>query len=1260
MISKYSVKKPYTVVVAVILTILLGVISFLGMKTDLLPSLDLPFVVVITPYPGASPEKVEQLVTRPLEAALGTSSGLSSMNSTSNENSSMIFLEFVQGTNMDSVMIELSGSLDQVKARLEEGIGTPILMRISPDMLPIVVASVDVEGMSLDELSAFTEEEIMPSFERLDGVAAVTGSGLVVSQLEVSLLPEKIAVLNERVENHLLAELAKNETELKNAMASLETGQKTLAEESQNQKEQVAKASVELSSAMANLNALLAEEAKLTAEKAALEATRDQLRSVLDMNTIFTALFPEGTENLTLEDLQLILSSMESGAPEAMEGMTEEMISGLSEQVQEAVKTLVAVELELSSLNVRQMTLSAMKPQLQKGLNQSKAAAEQLEAGKITMAVELAKAEVQMATGKTELEKGLAAFEDAKKQALESADLTGILTEEMVKNILMAQNFSMPAGYIEEGDGQILVKVGDAFEKPVDIRDLVVFSMEPIGDIRLSDVAEVEKRDNSDEIYTKINGNNGVLLTFQKQSTSSTAEVSDLIHSEIGKLEGQHENLSITPMMDQGEYIDMTTSSVMENLLFGGILAILVLILFLRDLKPTFVIALSIPISLTFAVVLMYFSNVTLNVISLSGLALGVGMLVDNSIVVIENIYRLRKEGMPAKEAAITGANEVAGAIFASTLTTVSVFLPIVFTEGISRQLFTDMGLTIGYSLIASLIVALTLVPSMGATMLKTTSEKEHKWFDKTVKRYEKLLETALKYKMIVVLFAVGLLGLSIYLTTTMGTAFIPEVDSPQMSASYEAPEGLETDEVNALNDDIVERILSIDAVETVGVMRGGGSGFMGFGGGGGGNNGDASTFYILLKEDRSLTTKEVERLIYENTKDLGGDMSVSANNMDISAFGGSGIQVKVEGFDPDEMAVLAKDVAQVLSETEGTEDVTTGLEDAGEEIRITVDKVKAIREGLTVAQVFAEVSKALSQEMTATQLTEMGASYPVVLLKPIQEGLNRNTVGDLSMVVQQRDGSEKTVILKDIATVEVTESVQSISRENQSRYMTVSASIKDGYNIGLVGREVEEKFASFEVPEGYKITFEGENETINDTLGDLVLMIALAVVFIYLIMVAQFQNLLSPFIVLFTLPLAFTGGLLLLYVAGMELSIIAMLGFLVLAGVVVNNGIVFVDYVNQLRERGVEKHEAILKTGATRIRPIIMTALTTILALTTLALGYGSGAEMMQPMAVVTVGGLTYATLLTLFVVPVLYDLFVREKKKNSMENEASEEVPS
>jgi len=1258
MFSKYSVNKPYTVVVAVILTIVLGVISFMGMKTDLLPTIDLPYVVVITPYPGASPEKVEQLVTRPMEGALGTTSGLSSINSVSSENSSLIFMEYVQGTNMDSAMIELSGSIDQVKARLDEGIGAPILMKISPDMLPIFVASVDVEGMELDELSLFTEEVVMPSFERQEGVAAVTGNGLVETRLQISLVPEKILALNERVKGNIQTELAKAENELISAQEALAAGQKTLASESTNQKDQIAKASTELNSAMGNLNALLAEEAILTAEKAALEATSAQLSSLLDMNAVFESIFPAGAENLSPEDFQAILDSIQTELPAEMEGMTQEGVEQLSDQAMEAIKTLIAVELDLQSIGIRQMTISAMKPQLESGLNQAKSAYEQLEAGKITMAVELAKAEVQMQTGMAELDKGLVAFEESKEEALNSSDLSNILTEEMISNILKAQNFSMPAGYLAEGDDQILVKVGDDFQEPQEIDRLVLFSMEPIGDIYLNEVAEVGKMDNSEDLYTKVNGNNGVILTFQKQSTASTAEVSDAIDNEIVRLEAEHAGLSIRPMMDQGDYIDMITSSVMQNLLLGGLLAILVLILFLRDLKPTFVIALSIPISLTFALVLMYFSNVTLNVISLSGLALGVGMLVDNSIVVIENIYRLRKEGMPANQAAIQGAKEVSGAILASTLTTVSVFLPIVFTEGISRQLFTDMGLTIAYSLIASLIVALTLVPSMGATLLRKTSEKQHKWFDGTVRAYGRALSTALRFKPVVLLIAVGLLGVSILGVTRIGTAFIPEIDSPQMSASYEAPEGLTTKEANDLNDELLERILTIEAVETVGVMRGGAGGFMGFGGGDM-QGGNASTLYILLKEDREMSNRDVERMIYEVTDDMGGEVSVTASNMDLSALGGSGIQVDIRGYDLDTMAEIAKEAAVLLEDTEGTEEVTTGLEDAGEEIRIEVNKDKAIVEGLTVAQVYAEVAAALSEEITATQLTEMGTSYPVVLLKPGVDGLSRENIGDLSMEVTQRDGTEKTVILKDIADISVTESVMSISRSNQSRYMTVSASIADGYNIGLVGRDFEDKLSSLSVPEGYEVTLEGENETIRDTMKDLVAMILLAIVFIYLIMVAQFQNLLSPFIVLFTLPLAFTGGFLLLYIVGMELSVISMLGFLVLAGVVVNNGIVFVDYVNQLRARGMNKREALLQAGATRLRPIVMTALTTILAMATLAMGYGSGAEMMQPMAVVTVGGLSYATLLTLFVVPVLYDLLNREKKRTE-EDESGSETPA
>ncbi len=1277
MLSKYSVRKPYTVVVAVILTLVLGVISFLGMKTDLLPSVELPYVVVITPYPGASPEKVEQLVTEPMERGLGTASGLNSLQSVSGENSSMIILEYVEGTNMDSAMIELSGTIDQVKGTLEEGIGSPILLKLSPDMLPIFVASVDVEGMELDELSRFTEDIVMPSFERQEGVAAVTASGLVEDRLEIVLVPEKIAALNKKIIATVETELDEAKSELLEARASLVDGQKTMARESSDQKEQIAKASTELSSAISNLNALIAEEASLTAEKAALEATRDQLRGLLDFNALFERVFPQGAASLTQADLQGFLASIQSGLPDGLLGagapddpgstvhgstsadpsvtggfeqfgdLDPEDLTLLLEQAREAVRTLIAVELDLQSIKVRQMTIAAMKPSLEKGLKQATGANEKLEAGKITMAVELAKAEVQMQSGLTEIDRGLAAFDAQREEALAQSDLAGILTEEMIANILKAQNFSMPAGYLKERDGEILIKVGDDFATPREIDRLVLFSMEPVGDIELWEVADVAKADNSAELYTKVNGNNGVLLTFQKQSTASTAQVSDAIDAEITDLEAAHPGLRIRPMMDQGDYIDTITDNVMQNLLLGGLLAILVLILFLRDLKPTFVIALSIPISLTFALVLMYFSGVTLNVISLSGLALGVGMLVDNSIVVIENIYRLRKEGMPADEAAIEGAREVSGAIVASTLTTVSVFLPIVFTQGISRQLFTDMGLTIAYSLLASLLVALTLVPSMGATILRKTDEKQHRWFDSTVGAYERALGWTLHFKPVVLLVAVSLLGLSIFGVTRIGTAFIPEIDSSQMSATFKAPDGLTAAEVNALNDDLMERILAIEAVETVGVMGPGSAGFMGFGPMGGRDSGDASTIYILLRDERAMTNRDVEAAIYATAADLGGDVSVSASNMDLSALGGSGIAVDIKGFDLDVLAGIARDVAVIARETAGTEAVLTGLEDAGEEIRITVDKDKAIVEGLTVAQVFAEVSAALSEELTATQLTEAGTAYPVVLLKPGLSGLDRTTLGDLSMDVTLRDGTEKTVVLDDIADVAVTESVRAINRTNQARYMTVSAGIAEGYNIGLVSREFEANLEKLNVPTGYEVTLAGENETIRDTMRDLVLMILLAIVFIYLIMVAQFQDLLSPFIVLFTLPLAFTGGFLLLYLAGMELSVIAMLGFLVLAGVVVNNGIVFVDYANQLRARGIAKHDALIRGGATRLRPILMTALTTILAMVTLALGYGSGAEMMQPMAVVIVGGLTYATFLTLFIVPVLYDLLSREKPR-------------
>lgn len=953
---------------------------------------------------------------------------------------------------------------------------------------------------------------------------------------------------------------------------------------------------------------------------------------------------------LALDDASFEAFKTQAGAlpgGEQLAALTKESLTQLRDAVLRADTRLPEVEAELSNITTRLAVISGMKPALEENLKKAQDAYAELEKGKMTAVNELTRGEVTLSTTKTQLEDAEQKLADAQEQfdqardaAYKKADLSGVLTADMLGNILMAQNFNMPAGYITEGEEQYLVKVGEEYASLEELENTLLMHMDVdgVGDVRLSDVADIALTDNAGESYAKVNGNDGVVLSFQKQSTASTATVSQRINSAIAQLQEQNPGLHITPLMDQGDYIDMVVGSVLSNLLWGGLLAIIVLIFFLKDAKPTFIVACSIPFSLMCAITLMYFTDVTLNIISLSGLALGVGMLVDNSIVVIENIYRLRSLGVPASKAAIQGAKQVSGAIFASTLTTICVFLPIVFTQGISRELFTDMGLTIAYSLLASLVVALTLVPAMGAAVLKNTKEKSHRWFDAFVEGYQRLLGWALRHKAPVLAGVTALLAISIFLTTQMGTAFIPAMDSPQMSAKLTMPRGAAQQDAYAMADTVMERIAAVDGVETVGAMSGGSgmSSMMG-----GSSSGGSITYYILLSDDRTATNADVSAAIEAQVADLDCTVEVQESTMDMSALGGSGVELVITGRGLDEMNAIADDLRGILRSTEGLVDISENSVTGNPETRITVDKYKAMQHGLTVAQIYSELAAELKAENTATTLTLDGTDTPVVVVKPAGQAPTRGNIMDHAFTVTNAEGEEETVRLYDIAAKQETDSVSSINRENGARTMSVSAGVDARHNIGLVSRELEKKLADYELPEGYTVEIAGENETINSAMTDLVKMIALAVVFIYLIMVAQFQSLMSPFIVMFTIPLAFTGGLLALWLTGSELSIIAMLGFLVLAGVVVNNGIVFVDNINQLRLAGMDRTEAILETGRTRIRPVLMTALTTILAMSTMALGIGDGAEMTQPMAIVTIGGLTYATLLTLLVVPVLYDTF-------------------
>lgn len=1126
MIPKFSVKRPFTVAVGVILVLILGFVSFKNMTTDLLPSIDLPYAMVTTVYPGANPEKVEYSVTKPLEQALATTSGLENISSTSSENSSTVMLKFNKNINMDSAMIDMSGKIDMVKGQFEDSVASPIIMKMNPDMMPIMMLSVDIENMNIKEVTKYVNEKILPQFERIEGVASVTAMGLVEDQLKVTLDKEKIDKINQRVLSTVESEfnkqqkvLDKSRDDIKNSKSAIEKGSKEL------------------------------------------QKGKEQLQSAVDK----------------------IGMSRSEGTSLAKKGL--EAIDGL--------ETLKNKEKELSN------------------------------------------ASAKLKQGEEELNKAQVKMDDAKAKAYKGADIKNKINAAMIGKILVAENFSMPAGYVKEGETQYTVKVGDKFKSAKEIEDLLLFKDEKtIGSIKLKDVAKVEFTDNSDKTYTNINGNEGVMLTFQKSSNFSTSNVTKSINKTIKSLSNENKNIHITTLMDQGVYIDMIIASVLDNLIYGGILAIIVLLVFLRSFKTTLVVAFSIPISVLFAVVLMYFSNITLNIISLSGLALGVGMLVDNSIVVIENIYRLRNQGMSIKKAAVYGARQVSGAIFASTLTTICVFLPIVFTKGVTKQLFVDMALTIAYSLIASLVVALTVVPAMSSSLFTSVYDKPHRLFDKFVDSYEFILRKSLDYKYIVITFSIVLLLFTGYKALGMGTKFMPSMDSTQMTATMKMPKNSEKSQIIATSDEFVDKVLTIKEVETVGAIQGNMMGEK-----------DGTSFYIILKEDKKLTNNQVEDLIYKKTKGMNCEIKVSASTMDMNAIGGSGIEVVIKGNEFDKLQEISKEIAQILKKIEGTTDVSDGIKESQGETRIIVDKNKAMEYGLTVAQVYQSVLESIQRDKTLSSVRIDENEYPLIVE-------NETEVSKDNLLEQtikaNKDNEQIEVKLKNIAKVEFVQGLSSITRDNQSRYITARASVDSKHNVGLVSRDVEYALKDYKVPPGYSIEVKGENETINKSLKDLVFMGILAIIFVYLIMVAQFQSLLSPFIVMFTIPLAFTGGLLALIITNGEISVISMLGFLVLSGVIVNNGIVFVDYINQLRLEGKNKRDAIIETGRTRIRPILMTALTTILAMSTMALGVGMGSEMTQGLAVVTIGGLIYGTILTLVLIPVLYDLLHHREIKN------------
>lgn len=1344
MLPKLSVKKPMTIFVAVIVVIVLGIVSVFKMTPDLLPNMDFPYAIILTTYPGQTPETVESVVTKPLEQSLSTIDGVKTITSTSSDNYSMLTLEFEDGTNMDTATVDMRGNLDTIKDAWPDGVGSPYLMKINPNMMPVAMVAVDYDGYDTVQISDYVNNELKNQLEGIDGVASVSTKGIVTQKENVIISQTKIDALNAKINDALNDKFGDAEKKISDAKKELqdniskaEQGSDTIEQsinDLNSQQEEVAKQLADAQGKAQSgyteiLNAkmqLLDQQQSLTATKQTLTIayqTLTQIKEKLDSlqdekaqltqqietfekiyNDYKDALSKLANPDLTDEQLaqvRAILAKIDEeldkyGFPkEELEerlNNAKNALTNVDKAITQTVEALKGLDTTEEKLDDTIAEIADKISQVDGGITQIAAAVKGLDNNTVSVNQALSEIEKQQSLAAYQLSGGLSALNtkqsevnsaltqlnsaqeelksasdelsNQKDKAKKAADMTNTVTISNVSNILTAQNFSMPAGYVSDDENiKYLVRVGDKIDGDKEMQSLALFDtgIDGIGVVKLSDVADVFIADDSDEVFTKINGNSGVVFSFSKQSDAATATVSENIAKKLNSLTQENEGLHFTTLMDQGDYIDIIINSVLQNLLMGAVLAIIILYLFLRDIKPTLIVALSIPISVIFALVLMYFSGVTLNMISLSGLAIGVGMLVDNSVVVIENIYRLRNLGVPPVKAALNGAKQVAGAIASSTLTTICVFFPIVFIEGLTRQIFMDMALTITYSLLASLIVALTLVPAMGQRMLRKVKPVKHGMFDKMLGGYEKSIRFVLKHRAIALIAAVVLLFGSMFGAVARGFSFMPNMASTELSVTVSLDDSATMDDTIDAAQNLLDTLSEYDEFETVGVMTGSTTSLMGLTGSVSSSDADKGSVmaYAVFKDDKVKNSESISKEIEAELQSIDGDVVVSGSSSSSSMsamLGDDGVSIKLYGDDLKTLQNTAKDMAEKLAAVDGIDETDNGIGATSGEIKVTVDKTKAAKKSLTVAQVYQQIAAAIASETTSSTLTNSGKDLDVVVIKDENSDVTKNNIKDIKLTYTDKEGNEKTTKLSEVAEISDSESMNSITRSDQKRYIKVSGTLKDGYTNTDVSNKAKALFDDYKLPDGCSIEYSGSNESTMEAVNQMLLMMLLGVILIYLIMVAQFQSLKSPFIIMFTIPLAFTGGFLGLLITGFDVSVVALLGFVMLCGIIVNNGIVLVDYINNLRLEGKERREAIVEAGKTRMRPILITAITTVLGLSTMALGIGTGSEIMQPIAIVCIGGLLYATIMTLYIVPVIYDILSKKELRKVSESDLEE----
>ena len=1280
--EKFSVKKPFTVLVAVIMVLMLGFVSISNMQTNLLPDVNTPYLMVVTVYPGASPERVESEVSDVMQNALGTVAGVEKVTATSAENYSLLLMQFSDDTDMNSAMVKVSNKVDQTTASLPSSCLTPSIIEYSLNMNAFMTAAVSREGSDVYDLSEFVSDTLVPYVERKGGVSSVSANGLIEKMVQVQLSQEKIDAINEKLLEVIDVQLADARKQLESAEAQIEAGRKEYDRQFKNYNKTVS------DTVMQQFSGQVGE---------AVETVRKQAQALLDSVNQLIAVVQEPEIQQALIDvrdgLQRVMDKFNETGMKDIDSLIEivaelrditDKLTGALQQLQQRLNTEsgtegstaadLADDLQVQqSLNTIYNTLNDVIKAMDDvpGLMSTFSDAlgtysqQQMQAYmKFTEAREmLNEYEKQLAEAKQ-------TYADAEEKAMASSDVSKLLDIDTLAQLIYAQNFSMPAGYVKDSSGKSwLLKVGEEYDSIEDISGALLLHVDGFGDVRLSDVADVEVIDNAEASYTRLNGERAAVLKIYKGATSSASEVSDNCLSAFQELEAQYDGLHVVVLSNQGNYITIIVKSILSSMVIGAALAIIVLAIFLRDVKPTLVVGFSIPLSVLFAVVLMYFTGMDLNVMTLAGLSLGIGMLVDNSIVVIENIYRLRGRGVPAARAAVQGAKQVGMSVVASTLTSVCVFLPVVFSSSIVKSLMQPMSLCIGYCLMASLIVALTVVPAAASTVLKKAEPKQLKWFDKIQDKYAKSLEWCFRHRALPLLAAVVLLAFCGWRVFSMGVELLPTITSNEAIVTLSTTKDLSKEDSYAIAGKAVEAMLEVDHVEEVGITTDTRVAGMDIGQLGlpttitdllnAANS--YGTYQVNVMLDESLSSSEIETARQALEDALSGIEDCTAKveisgMQELTSQLASGLSVKIYGADSETLSQLSEKVVDIVNDTEGFANATNGLGSGDATINLHIDRDKVRSYGLTVAQVYQQIAAKLTTTTTAqTPVTVDGSTMSVQISNNLDPVTKENMMDiTFETTVMSADGttSTGTCTLADMATWDTGSAPDSITSEDQTQYVSVTADTLDGYNTTVQARVLEKKLNEFalsdEMPEGCSFSMGGESDSVNFMVNEMVQWLGLALPFVYLVMVAQFQSLLSPFIVLSTSPLAFTGGLLGMLFTGQQLTMISLMGFIVLMGTVVNNGIVFVDYANQLRLGGMERRVALIATGKTRMRPILMTTLTTVLAMLQLVFSNDMASQLMSGMAIVIICGLSYATLMTLYIVPILYDILFRKPPLN------------